>query len=258
MYEGLPAELEVEVHGNIRIVRLNRPDELNAVNAALHDALTTVWRTIRRDPGAGAVVLTGNGAAFSAGGDFAWMAQLVQDPHLRAESVERGRDVVNALVTFPLPVVAAVNGPAVGLGCTLALLSDIVLIADTAHLADPHVSVGLVAGDGGAAIWPLLTSLLRAKEYLLTGDRISSEDAVAFGLANRVVPAADVVSEAISLAERLARRPRQAVIDTKRALQLNLANALPGPLLAGLVAERESMGSEDFAAILAKLTKQGE
>ncbi len=119
------------------------------------------------------------------------------------------------MVRFPWPIVAAVNGPAVGLGCSLAGLSDVVLIEESAYLADPHVSVGLVAGDGGVLTWPLLTSLLRAKEYLLTGDRIPAAKAVEFGLANRVLPDGASKEEAIVLAKRMATQPHAALKATE-------------------------------------------
>src|SRR5260221_12884219 len=111
------------------------------------------------------------------------------------------------MVRFPLPVIAAVNGPAVGLGCSLAVACDLVFMSELAFLADPHVTVGLVAGDGGAALWPLLTSMLRAKEYLFTGDRIPATVAVELGLANRVVASDTLVADAIAVAHRLASMP---------------------------------------------------
>ena len=128
-------------------------------------------------------MLTGAGRAFSAGGDLDWITSFLDDPAARDESLREGAQIIEELLRFPLPVIAAVNGPAVGLGCSIAVLCDIVLISDRAFLADPHVSVGLVAGDGGAAFWPLLTPILRSREYLYTGDRIPAATAVELGLA---------------------------------------------------------------------------
>src|SRR5260370_23857006 len=132
-------ELLIDTDGAVRIVTLNRPEALNATNEALHDALIAVWRHLAADPGARAVVLTGAGRAFSAGGDFVHFTKLWDDRELRRKEIEGARRLIAEMIDFPLPVVAAVNGPAVGLGCNLAVCSDIVLIAQSAYIADPHV-----------------------------------------------------------------------------------------------------------------------
>jgi len=184
----LPEELTVTAEGPVRVVTINRPDELNAVNLPLHWALANVWRQLSADSGAKVVILTGAGRAFSAGGDLDWITTFLDDPVARDESLREGAQIIEELLRFPLPVISAVNGPAVGLACSVAVLSDILLISDRAFLMDPHVSVGLVAGDGGAAFWPLLTPILRSREYLYTGDRIPAATAVELGLASRWCP----------------------------------------------------------------------
>ena len=180
--------IEVESDGAVRIVRLNRPEQLNATNHELHEGLAALFPQVDADDEARALVLTGNGRAFSAGGDFSYLDELARDPALRRESLTHGRQIVAGMVACRVPVVAAVNGPAVGLGCSLVALSDIVFMAESAHLADPHVLVGLVAADGGPVTWPLLVSLQLAKEYALTGDRIPAARAAEIGLANHVCP----------------------------------------------------------------------
>ena len=237
----LPAELTVAAQGPVRVVAINRPDELNAVNLPLHWALANVWRQLAADTEAKVVILTGAGRAFSAGGDLDWITSFLDDPVARDESLREGAQIIEELLRFPLPVIAAVNGPAVGLGCSIAVLCDIVLISDRAFLADPHVSVGLVAGDGGAAFWPLLTPVLRSREYLYTGDRIPAATAVELGLATRVVPAADLLPESRALAERLASQPAEALRGTKRVAGMYLAQALSGAMQAGFAAERATM-----------------
>jgi enoyl-CoA hydratase len=149
----LPGELTVTRDGAVRVVSLNRPGELNAVNRALHWGLANVWRQLAADTEARVVIITGAGRAFSAGGDLDWITSFLDDPVARDESLREGAQIIEEMLRFPLPVIAAVNGAAVGLGCSLAVLCDIVLISERAFLADPHVSVGLVAGDGGAAFW---------------------------------------------------------------------------------------------------------
>jgi len=250
---GLPDEIQIQADGAVRTVVLNRPEQLNATNAALHRGLALVWRELAEDREASVVVLTGAGKAFSAGGDFSFMQKLQSDERFREETMEEARAILLDMIRFPLPVIAAVNGPAVGLGCSLALSCDIVLLSDEAHLADPHLSIGLVAGDGGAALWPLFTSMLRAKEFIFTGDRIGPEQAVALGLANRVVPAAELRDEAMKLAQRLTRLPQRALRDTKRALNTHIEKAVAGPLEIAIQAEMASMASPEHAARVAKL-----
>jgi enoyl-CoA hydratase/carnithine racemase len=250
MYD-MPPEIDVRADGSLRIVTLNRPDELNAVNDALHRGLTRLWPRLSDDREVRAVVLTGAGRAFSAGGDFTYLEELRQNPELRAESIADGRDLVLNLVRCRVPVVAAVNGPAVGLGCSLLALSDVVYMAEGSHLADPHVQVGLVAADGGPLTWPLHTSLLVAKEYAFTGARIPAERAVRLGLANHVV--ADPLAEALACARRIAGLPRQAVEKTKRLLNIQLEHAVLATLDFATTAEYQSFDTEDFRATLEKL-----
>jgi enoyl-CoA hydratase len=251
MYD-LPEEIDVREDGPLRIITLNRPDALNAVNDALHTGLARLWPRLSEDRGARAAVLTGNGKAFSAGGDFSYLDELRRDADLRAKTIAHGRDIVLGMARCRVPVVAAVNGPAVGLGCSLVALSDIVYIAETAYLADPHVQVGLVAADGGPLTWPLHTSLLLAKEYALTGARIPAQRAVEMGLANHVV--ADPLSEALACAKRVAELPRQAVESTKRLLNLHLERAVLATLDYATTAEDQSFQTEDFRATIERLT----
>jgi enoyl-CoA hydratase len=153
-------------------------------------------------------------------------------------------------------VIAAVNGPAVGLGGSLAVSSDIVLMSDAAYLADTHVTIGLVAGDGGVVSWPFMTSLLKVKEYLFTGERIPAETAVQIGLANRVVPADQLMAEALLLAHKLEAQPPQALQETKRALNLHLQAAALRVLPYALAAESESFSTPEIAQTVRKFTEK--
>ncbi|MEE3849058.1 enoyl-CoA hydratase/isomerase family protein [Gordonia sp. LSe1-13] len=245
MTYDLPDELSVERDGPIRIVTINRPHELGAVNRSLHWALANVWRQLAADREAAVVILTGSGRAFSAGGDLDWITSFLDDPVARDDSIREGAEIIDEMLRFPLPVIAAVNGPAVGLGCSMAVLCDVVLISDTAYLADPHVAVGLVAGDGGAAFWPLLTPILRSREYLFTGDRIPAAKAVELGLATRTVAPGELMGEARELALRLAAQPQGALQSTKRIVNMFLSQALAGPLQAGFAAEVVTMQSDE-------------
>jgi len=247
----LPPEIDVRADGALRIITLNRPDSLNSVNDALHVGLAHVWTRLGEDREARAAVITGAGRAFSAGGDFAYLEELAGDAELRAKTIRDGREIVLGMARCRIPVVAAVNGPAVGLGCSLVALSDIVYIAEDAYLADPHVQVGLVAADGGPLTWPLHISLLLAKEYALTGTRIRAERAVELGLANHLV--ADPVAEAIACAKRIMELPQQAVESTKRVLNIHLERAVLASLDYALSAENQSFQTVDFRSIVTKL-----
>jgi enoyl-CoA hydratase/carnithine racemase len=217
-------------------------------------ALQEIWGWLGADHSVRSVVLTGAGKSFSAGGDIPSFMRSYEDPDHRRSSLREARRLMDAFAEFPKPLIAAVNGPAVGLGCSVAVSCDIVLIAETAFLADTHVNIGLVCGDGGAVAWPLMMSLLKAKEYLFTGDRIPAAEAVALGLANRVVPGDTLLDEAKALAHRLADQPAQAIQETKRALNLHLQAAISLVAPFALSAEAESFASEDVRKSIEKFT----
>lgn len=251
MYD-MPDEIDVRAEGPVRVITLNRPDSLNSVNDALHSGLAKLWTRMSADQDARVAVLTGAGRAFSAGGDFDYLSELAENRVLRASSMADGRELVLGMARCRLPVIAAVNGPAVGLGCSLVALSDLVFIAEQAYLADPHVQVGLVAADGGPLTWPLHMSLMVAKELALTGARIPAERAVALGLANHVV--ADPVASAMEAAKKILELPRFAVESTKRMFNIHLERMVLASIDFALSAEERSFDTEDFRATIARLT----
>jgi enoyl-CoA hydratase len=245
--------LLVEARGPVRLLTLNRPDALNATNETLHGALANVWPSLAADTEMRALVITGAGRAFSGGGDLHLLDRMVHDTELRATIMEEGAAIVRGMASIEVPIIAAVNGPAVGLGCSLAGLSDIVLVEEQAYFSDPHVALGLVAGDGGAMTWPLLTSLLRAKEYILLGDRLPAEDAVRLGVANRVVPTGTAVEEALALGQRFAKLPPQSVRETKRLLNSALHAAIGNLLDSAITTETQSFDEPAFQTNLARM-----
>jgi enoyl-CoA hydratase len=241
--------VRIEADGPVRILTMNKPDTLNAIDAELHVALPAALHEASEDPGARAIVVTGAGKAFSAGGSIDDFTAFADDFALRRATLRLGRRLFEELVNVHLPVIAAVNGPAVGLGCTIATACDAVIVSDQTYFADPHVTVALVAGDGGAVTWPLSIGLLRAKSYLLTGDRMPAEVAVNLGLATRAVPPGEVLPEAIAMARRIAALPPQAVQDTKSVLNQHLRQASVAVLGYGLAAESQSHDTAEYRAV---------
>jgi enoyl-CoA hydratase/carnithine racemase len=244
----LPAAVRVEADGPIRIVTLSRPEQLNAIDEELHLGLTRLFLQLDADAGARVAVITGEGKAFSAGGDFDLLDRMANDRGLRKAVIAEGRELVLNMIRCRVPVVAAVNGPAVGLGCSVIALSDVVYMAESAYLADPHVVVGLVAADGGPLTWPLHMSLLLAKEYAFTGERITAERAAQIGLANHVCPDGEVLDAAVAAAKKIAALPKQAVEATKRVLNLHLERAVLATIDFAMASETESFDTDDLRA----------
>jgi len=251
---GSAVEPALRVEGSdVRVVTLNRPAHRNALDGDLHLALVGEIRAIKEAPEVRALVLTGAGSAFSAGGDMALIETMQADLGARRAALDTGRQLFRAMTELEVPVVAAVNGPAVGAGCTLALLADVIFIAEDTYLSDPHVGIGLVPGDGGAVIWPVLTGLSAARAYLLTGDRVPAAEAYRLGLVHRTVPPDELQAAALAYARRLADLPAFAVQQTKRILNLHVAAAAATVLEAGLDAEQRSFDSPEHHQVLARL-----
>jgi enoyl-CoA hydratase/carnithine racemase len=252
----LPDVIRVETDGPVRIVRLSRPEQLNAINAELHLGLTKLFTQLSDDADARVAVITGEGRAFSAGGDFDLLDRMAKDRALRHDVIAEGRELVLNMVRCRVPVVAAVNGPAVGLGCSVIALSDVVYMAASAYLSDPHVTVGLVAADGGPLTWPLHTSLLLAKEYAFTGDRITAQRAAEIGLANHVVPDGEVFDLAMRAARKIAALPQQAVEATKRVLNLHVERAVLATIDFAMASETASFDTDDLRANVARFLQK--
>ncbi len=223
-YEGYTS-IQFERTGDVLQVTLANPrNKLNAVDGEMHAELVRCFEELKTEQGARAVLLTGAGRAFSAGGDFNWMSSTT--PGDLYQMRREGKQIVWNLLDVELPIVAAINGHAIGLGATLALLCDAIFVADSAKIADPHVQVGIVAGDGGAVVWPLAMGPVRAKRYLLTGDALSAAEAEQMGLVNAAVPDDELQSEALAFATRLAAGAPLAVRYTKLAVNQLLKQAM--------------------------------
>lgn len=248
--------LQIERVGSVVRIRINHPKSaLNTVDALLHDELTRLFADLKRESDARCAVLTGSGRAFSAGGDFGWfptLDDLSKLEHLRRDA----KQMIWDLLDVPIPIVAAVNGPAIGLGASLALLCDVIWMAQSATIADPHVLAGIVAGDGGAAIWPLAVGPALAKEYLLTGDPVPADRAQQMGLVNHVVPDEELQDAALAFAGRLASGAPLAVQYTKQAVNKVVKNALNIAFDASTALEIVTFQSDDHQEALAAIKEK--
>lgn len=219
--------VRVDRAGHVLTVTIDRPDSaVNAVNGAVHADIGSLFAWLKTEASARAVVLTGGGKrAFSAGGDFDWFPQLRTVERL--DSLRReAKQLIWDLLDVEVPIVCALNGSAAGLGASVALLCDVIVMSERAVIVDPHVNVGLVAGDGGAAVWPWLVGPLAAKRHLLLGEPLTAAEALRLGVAAEVCAPADVGARAQAWAERLAAQPPLAVRGTKLAVNAHLKRAL--------------------------------
>ena len=217
MYD-MPDEIEVVADGPLRIITLNRPDALNAVNDALHTGLARLWHRLGEDLDARCAVLTGAGRAFSAGGDLDMIRRMAGDHDRVAHMLSEMSALVYNIINCDKPVVSAINGVAVGAGTVVALMADISICALDARLGDGHVKLGVAAGDHAAILWPLLCGMAKARYYLLTGEMITGEEAERLGMVSKAVPRDQVLDEALRVADGLATGSQLAIRWTKRAL----------------------------------------
>ena len=241
------ATLSFEVDGHVGEIRLTRPELLNRFDEDVHHEFTEALKQMRAAPEVRAVVLGSTGKVFSAGGDFDFIRKANDDLPFLLHHEEVGRDLLLSLLDLPVPIVSAVQGPAIGLGATLALACDCIVAARSAVLADPHVQVGLAAGDGGCLVWPLALGPARAKRFLLTGDRLSAEEAYQFGLVTDLVDTPDeALPAARALAARMAALPPLAVQGTKKALRNVMRLRAAEVVDLAFSYEIRSAGSEDL------------
>lgn len=248
--------LAFERDGSVLTVLMNRPEVLNAANAQMEKELGRFFTEVIDDGQAKVIVLSGAGKAFSAGGDFAYMRALIDDPALLRSFIPHAKRVIQALVDCPKPVVAKINGHAVGFGATVALFCDVTFAAEGVRIADPHVSMGLVAGDGGAIIWPQLIGFNRAKEYLFTGEALTAVDAARIGLINHAVPAEELDARVKAFTDKIAAMPVHALRWTKTSINLGLKQLVSGMLDATFAYEVLSCGTPDHHEAVAAITEK--
>jgi enoyl-CoA hydratase len=210
--------LKIEKADRLATVTLNRPESRNQIDHRFHMELQNIWADLAQDKEVNAILLTGSGKFFSVGGNVKGMqdrpgGDVFEEGAMLEPS--GGRRIVQNILDCDQPIVCAINGDCIGLAATVALLCDITVASETARIGDPHVKIGLVAGDGGAVIWPMLVGPNRAKEFLMRGSLIKATDAARMGLVNYAVPADEVLSRARAIAQELADGPTWAIRWTK-------------------------------------------
>ncbi|MDH3643757.1 MAG: enoyl-CoA hydratase/isomerase family protein [Gammaproteobacteria bacterium] len=212
-----------------RILRIsfNRPERYNALDAIGHNEITYVWREVDADPDIDCVIITGKGKAFSAGGDFEMIEEIIDDFDTRAQTWKEARDLVYNIINCGKPIISAINGPAVGAGLVAGLMADISIVAESVSLTDGHTRLGVAAGDHAAIIWPLLCGMAKAKYYLLTCDRLSGTEAERIGLVSMCVKDDELADKALEVARKLSNGAPNAIRWTKYSLNNWLRMAGP-------------------------------
>lgn len=248
--------ISLERDGHVLIATIDHPDSaMNAVDGRLHHDFGELFRMLKQEGEARAVVLTGSGRAFSAGGDMEWFPTLRAPDRLHALRRE-ARQIIWDQLDVEIPIVCALNGPAVGLGASIALMCDLIVMADAAAIIDPHVQVGLVAGDGGAAIWPLLVGPLAAKRHLMLGEPLRAEEALRLGVASEVCAADEIGPTARRWADRLAAQAPLALQGTKIAVNAQLKQALLTSFDLSTALEMSCFHSDDHAEAVAAFVEK--
>jgi enoyl-CoA hydratase len=214
-------------HPRVLRITMNRPERLNAIDQPTHAELAEIWRDIDADPDTSAVIVTGAGRAFSAGGDLDMASDLAVDFAKRCQGWKEARDLVYNMINCSKPIVSAIRGPAVGAGLAIGVLADISIAAKTAKLIDGHTKLGVAAGDHAAIVWPLLCGMAKAKYYLLLCETLTGEEAERIGLVSLAVDDAELDATALKTAVRLAEGAPTAVRWTKYALNNWLRSAGP-------------------------------
>jgi enoyl-CoA hydratase len=238
--------IKVERKEGVAILTLNRPEALNTFNEKLHWEVRHIFTDVGKDDETKAIILTGAGKAFCAGGDLKWLKAMIEDPAIKPVPMSGVRQMISNLLDLEKPIIAALNGDTIGLGATIALFCDIVIASETARIGDPHVMVGLATGDGGIVMWPLLLGMSKAKEFLMTGKLVTGAEAERIGLINHAVPPDKVQEEALKLAQKFATGPLEAIKLTKIAMNKIVKDRLNLVFDTSLAFEYMCYQTEDY------------
>lgn len=248
--------LEMSRAGRVLTLAFNRPEKLNAFNAQMHSEFPRAIALAADDPSTDVIVITGNGRAFSSGGDLDWQRAAAVNTAMFELTVREAKQIVFGLIDCEKPIISKINGPAVGLGATIALFCDISFMARSTYISDPHVNVGMVAGDGGAVIWPQLIGYSRAKEFLFTGDRLTAGEAARLGLVNHAVDDSELDAAVSAFADRLTAQPQLALRYSKLTINTALRELASSIMDVGLAYESVTNASQDHREALSAIAEK--
>jgi enoyl-CoA hydratase len=248
--------LLLQRRGRLLYASFNRPEVLNAIDRVVHGEIVRFFSELATDPDTDVVILSGVGRAFSAGGDLDHVQRMIDDPDQFIDDIPDVKRVVFGMLDCPKPIIAKLNGHAIGLGATIALLCDVIFAAPSAKIGDPHVKVGFTAGDGGAVIWPHLIGHARAKEYLMTGRLLTAEEAEKIGLINHVVPAAELDRTVDEFAEELLKGAMRAIQWTKLSVNIGLKQLAHAVMDASIAYEALSNMTTDHREAVAAMREK--
>lgn len=247
--------LKVTIEDRIAVITLNRPEVHNAINYDMHTALENIFREIGVDRNVGAIIITGEGKSFCAGGDVKGFGIPDERP---IDQLRGTRYLVQEMINCEAPIISAVNGTAMGLGATVALLADVSYMSDKARIGDTHVKMGLVCGDGGAMIWPMLIGPHKAKEMLMAARLLSGQEAADMNIVNHCVPHDELMDHAMAYAKEVASLPVAAVRWTKMAVNQMLKNQMNLVFDFGVAAEHLSAHTEDMKEAISAFSERRE
>lgn len=243
---------DLEIADKVAEIRLSRPELLNRFDMVLHRELEQVLNQLACDDDVLAVIWSSTGRAFSAGGDTEVMLEAAGNLNRRFQMIDEGRRLFRAFADFSKPLIVALTGNSYGLSTSMVLLADSIITTPTMELSDPHVRMGLVAGDGGTTAWPIAMGMIRSKRHLLTGDALNGQDAWRLGVVTDLVETVEeIVPAAHALAQRMAKLPPLAVQFTKRALNKAVMARADEVMDLSFYLEGLSFGSEDLLEAVA-------
>jgi len=237
--------------GRVLTLTIDGPGPVNAVNAVMHQELSQVFADAQTDSDSDLIILTGAGKAFCAGGDMDWFEEMIADPAKFQAIGPEAKRIVMSLLELEKPIICRLNGAAAGLAATMALLCDVIIADEKAVIGDPHVKVGLVAGDGGAVIWPQLVGFAKAKELLMTGDLLQAKEALSLGLINYAVPTDQLDAKVNELVSKILGNPKWAVRWTKTVTNIPLKELVAKLMEPSIAYETLSNMTKDRAEAVA-------
>ena len=254
-YKRYSENLDISWDDHILTIALDNPP-MNTNTDAIHKSLTQIWDDVGDDEDVNVVIFTGKGRAFSAGGDVIGMQHTIDHPETWWHTMVEAKKIIHRMLECEKPIVARVNGHAVGFGCTIALACDIIVASEKAKFGDPHVNAGMVAGDGGSLLWPQAIGFPRAKEFLLLGDLISATRAAEIGLINYAVPPEELDAKVDEIAGRLNRGAPRSIRWTKQLVNQPLRQLAQSMMDIGMATETLTVFQDEHREAVAAFAEK--